>query len=256
MGWPFPGSLLIVSLAALLFFGSAMAYKGRRRRIAQFGDPVILGLSRDHSSWAVASLLTSIAAFCIASALVLPPGGDPNPGSESQLGIVIDTQSLDRTVAADAVHAVLQQSPRGRVAIHFAGNAPEVAVPPTMDHDGALMVLIDRLAREGSAGRVPPTGRADHVVYISGHAPQQLDQFPGEFNADPGVAFVSQAGGDLQFGILNPEGELTWSASPRVLNEFLTRPAPRRRGFSLAWWALVLGFAFVALECIWEVIRP
>jgi hypothetical protein len=261
MGFPVPASLLITTLALIIFAGGFAAYRSRRHRMAQFGDSVILGISRRSYPWILSSLLYAAAAVCMAAAVMLQPVDEPRViGTPASLEIVLDVQSMDRRLVPDAVRVVMEESPPCRVSIHLAGNPPGLLVPPTMDMQGALMVMSEQLNQDASQERVRQTGtHAARVVFVSGRAAELADNFQGESRDSSSVAFVTQAseGSSLLFGIFNPEGELMWSSSPRELREFLTRRTvgkPRR--LSAVQWLVLLGFVFIAMESIWELVRP
>ncbi len=261
MWWPVPASWLVASLAMILLAGGIVAHRSRRRRIGRFGDSVILGVSRRRFLWTMTLLLQIAAAVCIATAVVMkPPAGQDFTESPDSLGIVIDLQSMNVKPLFDAARAVMEESPPCRVAIYLAGSPPELLVPPTTDMQGALMAMNEQLARDAPLRRVKGTGaHAAHIVNITGRATEEIENAHVEFRGGSPVAFVtlSAGNGGLLFGTVNPEGGLIWSSSPLELHAFLaSRRIEEPHRFSPVQWLVLLGFVFMSVECLWELVRP
>lgn len=279
--WPIHVSVVAVGLAAVILVGSFLAHLSRRRRIAQFGDAAVLGLARRRYSSIIAPLLTSSAAGFVAAALVLRPAGQSSNENAAELGIVIDAEFVKGGTGADAavevsdaIRAVISQSPPCRLAISLSGDPPQLLIPPTMDAQGALVVMDGSAMRETPAvdstvaqrSRQQSGTGAGRVVHVTSQQPEDVENaLRGVRGHGQDVAFVvvTAGSGGLLFGTYDRDGSLSWSVSPLALHEFLTSERIAKAGlwswlesFSAVQWMALLGFAFLAAESLWSHFRP
>jgi len=268
---PISDSILVGALPALILLGSLIAHLKRRRRIAQFGDETVLGLSRCWYRSIVTPILTSTAAGCIAAALIVPAVGLKTEEGGAELGIVIDGQfakvglGTDGAVdASDAVRMVISQSPARRLSVFLSGGSPTLLVPPTADAQGALAIMEGSAsAAQWTVSRLDPG--ADRVVYVTSQQPDDVENAAKDIRSrSREVAYVVATGsGALLFGTYDRRGALSWSASPLALHEFLASEKPAETG---AWSWLrslravqrlaVTAFAFLVALCLWSRFRP
>jgi hypothetical protein len=276
MYWKNPGFLWVEVAPGLLVACWVLAEWLDGRRLRQFGDPSVLGVSRSRTWQFVAFLMLVLALVSIAAVIPLPASkGEEAVPQTPETVILLDVKSLEpaaeqlwRTLE-DGLQGLVEQAPGSRFSAVAAGSPPEILVPPTLDTKG-LQIIISRLRfalqqRSGAdlsvtlADLVGSPGKTHtnlHFVVVTALPVEEVEQVSGSWVKNvPAVLFaqVSGSGAAARYGWRTSTGRWTWTENPEVARDLLRTVGgkrPERQPLSLVQWCALSGFLLLAMQFV------
>lgn len=235
----------IVLLPLCIFAAWALAEWRRRRRLAAFADPRLLGISGRWLPRILAAALFAAALTATGGILLVPPEVHDEAGEgPGACALLIDGHSVRtlsgapeaaRDLLERAVEEVVGEGEGLRFSVHAAADALHLVVPETFDRQGILLMMQGFLPDGGRAvpgtlrrcvedlcGRASAPAPPPKVVVISARAPEELAaelQTPGACRV---LIFRLAKGGEpSEFAAIGAEAIGRSSSDPEILRRFL-----------------------------------
>jgi hypothetical protein len=248
MLWRSPLYLWIEVLPGLLILGWLLSEARRRRRLMNFGDPEILGISTPWIS-RVAALLLLISGIAGAAAVIALPERKEikTPRAAPGIQILVDMQSLESGEEQlwenfdIALQSILDQAHGMLVSAATAGSTGEVVVYPTEDAKG-LQIILSRLrfaprsevainlaqALDKQTGLQKVQAPEMRFVVVTGAPSDEVERLAIALKDKvANLIFVSISTGSrpVQFGAGAPDGSLVWTSMASDIQRYL-KPNP------------------------------
>jgi hypothetical protein len=241
---------LTYTLAGTIAIACVLSRWTHARRAAAFGEERLLK-SGPGRSWVVSLALTVVSFFALARALTSVPEQQTGLGSEPT-EIVIDRKTADESRTSPeemvrAVQSILDQAPGHYYTVLLQGERPEKIVPETSDTSGLLLLVREMVSgsRENRQAALLNVGRPTVQVR------SQSYEYAGGVHA---VVRVGSGGMAASYRV--PAGN-TWTADPRVLQDFLKNRAAaesesRLQNIGILFRWCLLAFFCIFAETLWK----
>jgi hypothetical protein len=280
MHWERPSYLWIQIVPVLLFIGWIVSEYLRRRRLTDFGDTQVLGLSFPRVP-RIAALLMMVSGLGSTVALLALPAWDMRtaPVSAPEVKIQLDLPSFGPAQPRlwesleTAVRTILERSSGSRFSVLASGWPPEVLVYPTADLIG-LQMVVSRVrfeAQEASPVSLavmlaryaqPPQGGdspASRVIVVTAAPAEEIEHlYANQRDRVSGLMFARLSAGaaPAEYGYLAENGKLTWTEDPAGLGNRLRPDAgntvSNRRLSPIQYFALLALF-LLSVECLFNL---
>jgi len=274
MHYQWPNYFWAEFMPLLLLGGWIVAEWRRRRRLREFGDPAIMGITSSWPARIVRLLLLLFGISAVAAILPLPDFGQgaDQPRTPEVL-ILLDTPSLESggdslwDSLESAIHEIADQSTGISVGVLAPGTPLQTVVPPTLDAKG-LQIVLARLRYELTPGTLPGfaatltafvrSGQSQlpqvHLVVITAMASEEIEHLPGSaFGGTSRITFVrlTRDGLPAQFGRRSEQGTWSWARQLSERGGLLaeTQDTSHAGRVSPVQWFALLAMLLLSAEC-------
>ncbi len=258
----------------LLLGGWIVAEWRRRRRLREFGDPAIMGVT---SSWPARIARLLLLLFGISAVAAILPVPDLGSGADqprtTEVLILLDTPSLESggdslwDSLESAIHEIADQSTGIRIGVLAPGTPLQTVVPPTLDAKG-LQIVLARLRYEMTPGTRPGfaatlaafvrSGQSRlpqvHLVVITAMEAEEIEHLPESVvDGTSGITFVrlTRDGLPAQFGRQTQQGAWSWARQPSERGGLPAEAQDTSYGGRLSpvQWLALLAMLLLSVEC-------